>query len=102
MLPLKPQPVVCCSKDSNVECLQELCDSVVEEPIRKKSWVLKDCLGSSSPGVRVVWADELSQFWPLEVCSTVGEEDSGQTQCVYHGQQTILLTLPVLLVATQS
>ena len=32
VLPLKPQPVVCGSKDSSVEDLDEFNDSVVEEP----------------------------------------------------------------------
>ena len=99
VLPLKSQPVVSCSKDSYIESPEELHNSVVEEPV-SKSWVLNDCLGSGSPGVRVVRTDEASQFWPLEVCSTVCEEDGGQTQCVHHGEQTTPLTLPVLLHAT--
>ena len=99
MLPLKPQPVVRRSEDSNIEDLDKLHYPVVEEPV-SKCWVLNDCLGSGSPGVRVVWADELSQFWPLEVCGTVCEEDGGQTKCVHHGEQTTPLTLPILLGAT--
>ena len=65
------------SKDSIVEDLHELHDSVVEEPVCE-GWVLDDSLGSGSPGVRVVGADELSQLWPLEVCCTVSEEDCRQ------------------------
>ena len=53
VLPLKPQPVVGYSKYSDVEDLDKLHDPVVEEPV-SKSWVLNDCLGSGSPGVRVV------------------------------------------------
>ena len=57
VLPLKPQPVVRSSKDSNVEGLEELHDSVVEEPVCEGGWVVDDCLGSGSLGVRVVRAD---------------------------------------------
>ena len=39
------------SKDSIVEDLHELHDSVVEEPVCE-GWVLDDSLGSGSPGVR--------------------------------------------------
>ena len=101
MLPLKPEPVVRCSKDSSVEDLHKLHDSVVEEPVCE-GWVLDDCLGSGSPGVRVVRVDESSQLWPLEVCCTVSEEDCRETQCVDHGEQTTPLTLPLLLGATQT
>ena len=59
-------------------------------------------LGVGSPGVRVVGADESSQLWPLEVCCSVGEEDSGQTQSVDHGEEATPLTLPVLLGATHT
>ena len=101
VLPLKPEPVVRGSKDSSVEDLHELHESVVEEPVCE-GWVLDDCLGSGSPGVRVVGADELSQLWPQEVCCTVSEEDCRETQCVNHGEQTTPLTLTVLLGATQT
>ena len=47
-------------------------------------------------------ADESSQLWPLEVCCTVSEEDSGQTQSVDHEEEATPLTLPVLLGATQT
>ena len=40
---LPPQPVVSCSKDSNVEDLDKLYYPVVEEPVCK-SWILDDCL----------------------------------------------------------
>ena len=50
VLPLKPQPVVCGSKDSNIQSPEELHNSVVEEPV-SKSWVLDDGLGSGSPRV---------------------------------------------------
>ena len=101
VLPLKPQPVVCCSKDSSVEDLDKLYNSVIKEPVCE-GWVLDDCLGSGSPGVRVVRADESSQLWPLEVCCTVSEEDCWQTQCVDHGEQTTPLTFPILLGTTQT
>ena len=101
MLPLKPQPVVSGTKDCNVEDLDELCDPVVEEPVRD-GWVLDDCLGPGSSGVRVVKTDESSQLWPLQVCCTVSEEDGGQTQSVDHGEQATPLTLPILLGATQT
>ena len=44
----------------------------------------------------------LSLLWPLEVCCTVGKEDSGQTQSVDHGEEATPLTLPILLGATQT
>ena len=72
VLPLKPQPVVICSKDSDIESREELHNLVVEEPVCN-SWVLDDTLDSGTPGVRVVRTDKASQFWPLEVCSTVCE-----------------------------
>ena len=101
VLPLKPEPVVRGSKDSSVEDLHKLHDSVVEEPVCK-GWVLDGWVGSGSAGVRVVWADESSQLWPLEVCCTVSEEDCRQAQCVDHGKQTTPLTLPILLGAMQT
>ena len=39
--------------NSIVEDLDKLHDSVVEEPVRE-GWILDYCLGSGSPGVRVV------------------------------------------------
>ena len=48
VLPLKPVPVVRGSKDSSVEDLHELHDSVIEEPVCE-GWVLYDSLGSGSP-----------------------------------------------------
>ena len=101
VLPLKPQPVVSGSKDSNVVGFDKLHYSRIEEPVCD-SLVLDDCLGTSSPGVRVVRADESCQLRPLEVCCTVSEEDGRQTQCVDHGEQTTPLTLPVLPAATQT
>ena len=74
---------------------------MVEEPVGE-GWVVDDSLGAGCPGVRVVGADESSQLWPLEVCCTVSEEDSGQTQSVDHGEEATPLTLPVLLGATQT
>ena len=71
---------------------------MVEEPVGE-GWVVDDSLGAGCPGVG---ADELSQLWPLEVCCTVSEEDSGQTQSVHHGEEATPLTLPVLLGATQT
>ena len=52
VLPLEPQPVVSSSKDSGVEGLEELHDSMVEEPVGE-GWVVDDSLGAGSPGVRV-------------------------------------------------
>ena len=100
-LPLKRQPVVCGSNDSSVDDLDELNESVVEEPVCE-GWVPDDSLGSGRPGVRVVWADESSKLWPLEVCCTVGKEDCRQTQIVDHGEQTTPLTLPLLLGTAQT
>ena len=94
-------PVVSSSKDSSVEGLEELHDSMVEEPVGE-GWVVDDSLGAGCPGVRVVGADESSQLWPLKVCCTVSEEDGGQTQSVDHGEEATPLTLPVLLGATQT
>ena len=47
-------------------------------------------------------AYESSQLWPLQICCTVGEEDSGQTQSVHHGEEATPLTLPVRPGATQT
>ena len=95
VLALKPEPVVSGSKHFEVEHFDKLHDPMVEEPVCK-GWVLDDCLGTGCPGVRVVRTDESSQFWPLEICCTVCEEDSRQTQSAHHGEQTTPLTLPVL------
>ena len=51
VLPLEPQPVVSSSKDSSVEGLEELYDSMVEEPVGE-GWVANDSLGAGSPGGR--------------------------------------------------
>ena len=55
VLPLEPQPVVSSPKDSGVEGLEELHDSMVEEPVGE-GWVVDDSLGAGTPGVRVVGA----------------------------------------------
>ena len=72
----------------------------IEEPVCK-GWVLNDCLGMGSSGVKVIRADKLCQLWPLEMCCTVGEEEGWQTQCVHHGEEVTPLMLPVLLGAMQ-
>ena len=95
VLPLKPEPVVSGSKDSNVVGFDKLHYSMIAEPVCD-SWVLDDCLGTSSSGVRVIRADESCQLRPLEVCCTVCEDDGSQTQCIDHGAQPTALTLPVL------
>ena len=92
MLSLKQEPVVRGSKDSIVEDLHELHDSVVEESVCK-GWLWQ----SWSQGCRGRQVEPA-----LEVCCTVSEEDCRQIQCVDHGVQTTPLTLPVLLVATQT
>ena len=51
------------------------------------------------PAVRVVGAD---LFWSLEVCCTVSEEDSAQTQSVDHGEEATPPTLPILVGAMQT
>ena len=38
----------------------------------------------------------------MEICCTMSEGDGGQTQCVNHGEEATLLTLPVPLGAMQS
>ena len=101
VLPLELQPVVSSSKDSSVEGLEDLHDSMVEEPVGE-GWLVDDSLGAGCPGVRVVRAYESSQLWPLEICCTVGEEDSGQTQSVHHGEEATRLTLPVRPGANQT
>ena len=57
VLLLKPQPVVGGSTDSDIESLEELHNTVVEEPV-SKGWVLNDSLGTSCPEVKIVRADE--------------------------------------------
>ena len=70
---LPSQPVATGSKDFNIEGLDKLHDSVVEEPACE-GWVLNYCPGTVSPGVRVVRVDESCQLWPLEVCCIVSVE----------------------------
>ena len=53
ILPLKPHPIV---KHSNIVGLDELLDSVIEEPVRD-GWILDDCSGTAGSGVRVDGAD---------------------------------------------
>ena len=53
-------------------------------------------------GVRVVWTDELSKLWPLDVSCTLSEECGRQTQGVDHREQATPLMLPALLGATQT
>ena len=99
VLPLKPEPVVSGSKDSNVVGFDKLHYSMIEEPVFD-SWVLNDCLGTSRSGVGVVSADESCQLRPLEVCCTVCEEDGRQIQCIDHGEHLTAFKLPVLPGAT--
>ena len=84
MLPLKAEPVVAGTKDSGVESINELDNTVVEEPV-SDGGVLLDCFVTRRAGVRILRTDEACQFWPLEVCCTVSEEYCGQTECVHHG-----------------
>ena len=59
-------------------------------------WVLLQGLTAAGAGVRVIGADEACKLWPLEVGCTVCEEDGGQTNCVYHGNEVAALLESVL------
>ena len=67
----------------------------MEEPVGNR-WVLLQGLAAVGAGVRVIGADEACKLWPLEVGCTVCEEDSGQTNCVYHGNEVAALLESVL------
>ena len=47
VLPLKPQPVVLCTKDVQVKALEELLESLVEKPV-SYSWVVNDCTSAGT------------------------------------------------------
>ena len=95
MLPLKAEPVVGGAKDSGIESIDELDDTMVEEPV-SDGRVLLDSFVSSRTGVRILRTDEACQFRPLEVCSTVSEEHCGQTERVHHGNEATSLLEPVV------
>ena len=94
MLPLKPQPVVLCTKDVQVKALEELLESLIEKPV-SYSWAVNDC---TSAGTCILWtilADQVCKFWPLKVSSTVSEEDCRKFKSVNHGYQAAMLFHPV-------
>ena len=64
MLSFKAEPVVGGTKDSNVECIDEFDDALVEEPI-SYGWVLLDCSVASRAGVGILRADEAGKLRPL-------------------------------------
>ena len=72
----------------------------MEEPVSNRS-VLLQCLAVAGAEVRFIGADEACKLWPLEVGRTVCEEDGGQTNCVYHGNEAAVLLKPVLPGSTQ-
>ena len=78
----------------------KLLDLMNEEPVGNR-WVLLQGLAAAGAGVRVIRADEECKLWPLEVGRTVCEEDGGQTNCVYHGNEAAALLEPVLPGSTQ-
>ena len=76
VLPLKAHPVVCDTKNTNIEGIDELLNAVMEEPVCNR-WVLNHCSAAAGTGIRIIGADETRQLWPLEISCTVCEEDSG-------------------------
>ena len=95
MLSLKMHPVVSSTKDTNIECFNELLDVMVEEAIYN-GWILQYSFVAAQTAFGVVRADEVCQFWPLEVSCTVGKEYSGQIKRVNHGNESALLLEPVV------
>ena len=69
MLPLKAEPVVTGTKDSNIEGID---DAVVEEPV-SDSWVLLDSFVPNRFCQLEVCCDGAGKFCQLEVCCAVGE-----------------------------
>ena len=69
VLPLKPQPVVLCTKDVQVKALEELLESLVEKPV-SYSWVVNDCMPAGTCILWTILADQVCQFWPLKVRCT--------------------------------
>ena len=74
---------------------------MVKEPV-SNSRILDDGSGTASPGVSLIWADEMCQLRPLEISCTVSEEGGGQTNGVNQGDESTPLPEPVLLGATQT
>ena len=54
MLPLKVEPVVSGSKDSDIDCIDEVLDVVIEAPI-SNGRVLLDCFAALRAGGRIIW-----------------------------------------------
>ena len=82
-------------KTSVVECIHELADVVVKEPV-SNGRVVGNCPSATGTAVIFVWTDETSQLGPLPISSTVSEEHSRHPQCVHHGDQPAVLLEPEL------
>ena len=95
VLPLKPQPVVLCSKDIQVKALEELLESLIEKPV-SYSWVVNDCTPAGTWILWTILADQVGQFWPLKISSTVSEVNSWKPKRVNQGYQAATLLHPVL------
>lgn len=70
VLPLKVHPVVCDTKNTDTESINELLNVVVEEAVCN-GWVLDHCSAAAGTGIRIIRADEARQPWPLEISCTV-------------------------------
>ena len=55
VLPLKVHPVVCDTKNTNIEGIDELLNVVMEEPICN-GWVLNHCSAAAGTGIRIIGA----------------------------------------------
>ena len=77
-------------------CPHKFADSFVEEPICNGRFPV-DCCRATGTTFWVVSTNEMSQFRPLVIGSTVREEDSGHSQHVHHCDETTSLLEPVLL-----
>ena len=53
MLPLKPQPIVLCTKDVHVKALEELLELLVEKPV-SYSWIVNDCMPAGTWTMKLI------------------------------------------------
>ncbi len=74
---------------------------MVEESVSDGRILIERSVARGS-AVRILRANEMSQLWPLEVSHTVGEEHSGKTKGVDHGNKAATLLEPVWTCASQA
>ena len=81
VLPLKPQPVVLCTKDVQVKALEELLELLIES--QSATAGLSICDSPNRLSLQVTFS------------STMGEEDGRKSKSVNHGYQTATLFHPL-------